>query len=446
MRRALFLSCLLILTPFSVSLSVAATISPVHHVTENGITLLILERPSLPLVHVSVLVKAGSIDDPEEKAGLAYMTAVLLDEGTKSRTSAEISEAIDFIGAHLSVNAREDFTTASLRVLKKDIETGLDLLFDILVTPLFSQEEIERKRGQIMGSIIAEKEDPGAVVEKAFNEIVFGTHPYHRPVKGTEETLPRITREDIIDFHSRYYRPNNTIIAVVGDVKESEAKELITRFSGRWEKGEVPSSPIPEPGPLEKRTVRLIDRDLTQANVLLGHVGIKRTNPDFYAVQVMNYILGGGGFASRILTNIRDNQGLAYSASSHFDANTYPGSFFVSLQTKNESAQKAIEGVLSEIRKIQTEPVSDQELAEARSFLTGSFPLRLDTNAKLANLLTTLQYFGLGLDYIDTYPDLINKVTTEDVLRVAQKYLDPDRFALVVAAKQAEAKLVSEEK
>jgi len=187
--------------------------------------------------------------------------------------------------------------------------------------------------------------------------------------------------------------------------------------------------------------LKLIDKDLTQATIVLGHVGIERRNPDFYAVAVMNYILGGGGFSSRLVHRIRDEQGLAYDVDSVFEANVMPGPFAVRVQTRNAAANQALASVLQELKRIRTEPVSDQELADAKAYLIGSFPLRMDTAAKLASLLNLVELHGLGLSYFDDYPKAIASVTKEDVLRVARTYLNPDLYALVIVGKLAEAKI-----
>jgi zinc protease len=413
-------------------------------VTDNGMIVLIQETHSLPVVNVQVIIKAGSIRDPEDKAGLAHLTAALLDEGTATRSSVQIAEAIDFIGGDLSSGAGDDYASASLRVLKKDITTGLELLSDILLHPSFPESELERKRQETLGELVAQEDEPGEVADKAFDNIVFGPNPYHRPVEGTPQTLPAIHREDVVQFYDDLYRPNNTIMAIVGDITETEVREWLKTYFGVWEKKAVSPPVVPPAVPLSGPVVKLIDKDLTQANIVMGHLGIDRKNPDYYAVSVMNYILGGGGFSSRLMKDLRDNQGLAYSIGSHFQASIYPGSFSVSLQTRNAAAQRAIDGVLSEIRRIRTKPVTDREMEETKAFLIGSFPLRLDTSSKIANFLAQVEFYDLGLDYAERYPKLIGSVKKDDVQRVAQKYLDPDHLALVVVAKQAEAKIRQE--
>ncbi|HTN43175.1 MAG TPA: pitrilysin family protein [Nitrospiria bacterium] len=419
----------------------ATPFSPKRLVTDNGMTVVIQEAHSLPVVNVQVIVKAGAVLDTDDKAGLANLTAELLDEGTATRSATQIADAVDFIGAGLSADGGEDYATASLRVLKKDLNNGMDLLSDILLHPSFPEPDLERKRQEILGEIISEKDQPGEVADKAFNQIVFGAHPYHRPSEGTEQTLPGITRADVSQFYERYYHPNNTIMTIVGDITEAEALDLLKTYFGSWARAPIPTLTIPPAVGLEKPVVKLIDKNLTQANIILGHLGIDRKNPDYYAVTVMNYILGGGGFSSRLMTKIRDNQGLAYSIDSHFDASAFPGSFTISLQTRNAAAQVAIDGAMAELRKIRTAPVTDRELENAKAFLIGSFPLRIDTSAKIAGFLAQIEYYDLGLDYAERYPKLIRSITKTDVQRVAQKYLDPDHLALVVVAKQDEAKI-----
>ena len=419
----------------------AAEITPKRIVTENGMVLLLVEQHSLPIVSVEALIDAGAIYDPNEKAGRATLTASLLEEGTKKRSAPEISQAVDFIGADLSASADQDFMTAQLKMLKKDVDAGFDLFSDILINPVFDPKEVERVRNNLLGGLVAEKDQPQVIAERAFRNTVFGNHPYHNPVNGREETVSKIGRDEIAAFHRDFYRPNNTILTIVGDLSEKEATALVSKYFGKWEKRPVPFPKIAPPTPFEAKKVELIDKELAQATVVLGHVGVERSNPDYYAVSVMNYILGGGGFSSRMLTDIRDNRGLVYSIYSRFDANRQPGDFQVSLQTKSASTNDAIDGVLQEINKIRSAPVTDIEISEAKAYLVGSFPLRLDTTAKLAGLLSAVEFYKLGLDYLKKYPEYINKVTKEDVLRAAQKYLHPDHYALVVVGNQNEAKV-----
>jgi len=436
---ALFFGCILLAS--SLTQSFPAEIAPTKFVTTNGMTVLVLEQHFLPIVEVHALVKTGSAQDPPDKAGLANLVASLLDEGTTTRSSKQLAEQIDFVGGALEARASEDYTTASARVLKKDIDLGFTLLADILQHPAFLKPEFERIRSQILGEMASDNDDPGHVAMKAFNQLVFDCHPYRWPLNGTEESLGRITHADVLNFYAKEYIPSQMILTVVGDVTPDQVTGLVQTHFGAWKKVAPPTRNVKSASPVEKKTVQLIEKDLTQSNVILGHGGISRTNPDFYAVTVMNYVLGAGGFSSRLMDSIRDKQGLVYGIMSHFDARLMPGSFWINFQTRTEATNQAIQSVLAEIKSIREAPVSDQELSEAKSFLMGSFPLRLDSTAKLAQVLAQVEFYGLGFEYFSQYPKWIERVTKEDVQRVAKQYLNPQRYALVVVGNIAKAKL-----
>jgi len=426
--------CVLILL-FSIlvcaSTASAAAIAD-REILPNGLTLLHTEKKALPMIRVVVAIKAGSIAETAARAGLANLTADLLNEGTVRRSSKEISEAIEFVGGSLQTSGGADFVTATLSVLKKDMDLGFDLLSDILLNPVFSEQEVNRRRALIKGSIQQQREEPGIVASKAFMKELFDDHPYGWPTEGTEETLDAITRQDIVDFHKEYYAPNNAIMAVVGDISKDELRAMLDRYFGKWEKKQIQTRRLPELRPAAGPRVIKIQKEITQANIILGHSGIARENPDYYAVSVMNYILGGGGFASRLVDNIRDNKGLSYDVHSSFAPQKYGGTFSVGLQTKNQTAQIAIDEILREMNRIRTEPVSDRELDDAKAYLTGSFPLRVDSNSKIAGFLISIEYYDLGLNYIDNYRQYIEKVTKEEVQRVARKYLNTKDYLLVI--------------
>jgi len=419
----------------------AADINPVRYVAPNGLTVLVLEQHALPIVQVHALVKTGSVQDPPGKAGLANLVANLLDEGTATRSATQLAEQIEFVGGQMAVKSGDDFTTASVKVLKKDQDLGLELLADILLRPSFPEKELRRVRSQILGEMQSEQDDPGTIAAKAFNQLVFDGHPYRWPVNGTEATLATVTRKDVQQFYSHEYLPNQTILAVVGDITADQAKALVAKHFGAWKRGVSPPRVMTPPAPLAKPVVKLIQKELSQATIMLGHLGVSRNNPDYYAITVMNYILGAGGFSSRLMNSIRDNQGLAYGVGSMFDPNLMPGSFMVSLQTRNETANQAIAGVLAELNGIRDAPVTDEELADAKAYLMGSFPLRLDTTGKLAEVLSQVEFYGLGMDYFTSYPSWIETVSKEDVLRVAKQYLNPTNYALVVVANQTKAQV-----
>ncbi|RMF89784.1 MAG: insulinase family protein [Nitrospinota bacterium] len=439
MRRLLLRVVFLTGLSFWAFLSLGHAALAEREVLPNGMTLLVTSRPTLPMVVVQVLIDAGSLREPAAKAGLANLTAELLTRGTTTRSALAISQAIDFRGGELSTEVERDYVTVSLRLLKKDLDAGLELLADLLQHPRFAPEEITRQRQETLGVLQKAEEEPDEIAEATFRQLLFGSqHPYGRRIEGTPETLRSIGREDILRFYQENYGPNRSIMAFVGDITLAEARTKVERFWGGWR----PVSPPPEPpAPSLQATLplrRIIDKPLSQATVLFGHLGIRRDNPDYYAVTVMNHILGGGGFGSRLLQKLREEHGLVYGAYSQFQSGKVPHLFWVRLETRNRAVKQALELTMQEIRRIQGTPVSPEELKAAKAYLVGSFPFRMDTNRELATLLPLLEFYQLGLDYVDRYPALIEQVSQADVLRVAQKYLHPDRSLLVVVGKEAE--------
>ncbi len=414
---------------------------PVQRTTlSNQLVLLAASEQSLPFVTLQLLVDSGSRRDPSGREGLAYLTAKSLLHGTSKRTVNQINEELDFLGASLSSSSERDYATLTLKILKKDLEKGFDLFMEILTQPVFPEGEITRETEKILAAIQSEEDQPEQVAEKAFVEALFIKSPYGHPVEGTKESIPKLKREEVIRFYGSYYHPNNAILAVVGDITNDEIKsKLISRLEN-WAKAEIPKTPFVSSFEKEKKMVK-INRPITQANIILGNPGVSRDNPDYYRLTVMNYILGGGGFASRLTEAIRNKTGLAYSVASFFDPGKYAGSFQIMLQTKNSSAREAISLALQQVERIQKELILEKELESAKKYLIGSFPMRFDTQSKLANFLSQVEYYGLGLDYPEKYPSLIRSVTREDVLRVAKKYLYPQKYVLVIVADLNEAGL-----
>ncbi len=257
-------------------------------------------------------------------------------------------------------------------------------------------------------------------------------------MEGTQSSVKGLQQKAMQEFFTRNYRPNRTVIAVVGDVAEQEIAQALSRAMKNWTKGRPAAKPT-APAVIGKAQNVEVNKDLTQANIVLGHNGVARGNPDYYAVQVMNYILGGGGFSSRAMDSIRNERGLAYSVYSYFSAEKSHGSFQFVMQTKNETAFEAIQIAKEEMRRMRERPVSDQELNDAKDYLIGSFPLRFDTNRKVAGFLAQVEYYELGLDYPDRYASLVRKVTRDDVLRVAKQYLHPEELITIIVANQKKA-------
>ncbi len=404
----------------------------------NGLVWLFSEQRSLPLVTMNMMIKAGALRDPKGKEGLANLTALMLVQGTKKRSATQIAEELDFLGAKLSSSGADDYARVSFTVLRKDLAAGLDLFQDVLLNPAFHQKEIQRKVAELQASFRSDEDDPGIVASRAFHRELFGDHPYGYPPKGTPAGLKAISRTDLAEFYRIYYRPNNAILSIVGDLSQAEAAQTVARVLGGWESAAIPELKISSPLPLNKSKVTVINKDITQANIVWGHLGIARDNPDFYAFQVMNYILGGGGFASRLMDNIRENRGLAYSVGSSFAPGLEPGPFAISLETKNASAGEALDQVVQEVERLRAKPVAESELKDAKSYLIGSFPRKMDSLGKRASLLSYVEFYGLGLDYPGRYPSLVENLTPADIQKVAEKYLHPDKYLLAVVGNQAQ--------
>ncbi len=402
-------------------------------VLDNDATLLVAERPGLPMVVLSMVLKTGAAVDPQDKQGVANLTAALLTRGTKSYSAQALAEELDFLGTSLSVDAGNDATTISLTTLTKNLDRSFALLAEVVLFPSFPQDEFERIRKEIEGRLHSNEEDPGWVAGKAFREHLYPQHPYGRLISGQAETLARITPDDIRQFHATYYRPNNAIIAVAGEITQGQVGSLLASHFAAWKAADLPDFSWPDLPEREARQVNL-NKEVTQANIMIGHSGIARSHPDYYAVLIMNHILGGGGFGSRLMDRIREEQGYAYSVGSYFSARKHPGPFTVALQTKNESAQQAIAETLAVIRHFRQEGATEEEVAAAKAYLTNSFPLRLISNSDVARMLPVLEFYGLGLDYPDRYPDIIGSVTLEQVRAAAKQHLYPDQFLQVVVA------------
>jgi zinc protease len=409
---------------------------PKRTVLNNGMVLLTSEQRALPMVSIELLIEAGSRHEPAEQAGLANLTARLLTQGTHKRSAVQISEALDFMGASLSASCGEDVATVSMTILKKDLAAGLDLLAEVLSQANFPPVEIDRQKQAVIASIRARQEDPGAVAGIAFAAALFPKSTYGRPVEGTEASVKLVQQKALQDFYARHYRPNRAIIAVVGDVAEKEIAAALGKAMKGWSKG-APGAKPAAPAQMGQSQAVQVKKDLTQANIVLGHNGVARGNPDYYAIQVMNYILGGGGFSSRAMDSIRNERGLAYSVYSYFAAEKSHGSFQFVMQTKNETAAEAIRIAKDEMRRMREQAVEERELSDAKDYLIGSFPLRFDTNRKVAGFLAQVEYYELGLDYPERYNGLIGKVTREDVARVAKQYLRPDDLITVVVGNAA---------
>jgi zinc protease len=425
--------------------AIAAASTPAHALEikrfklDNGAVLLVSEQHQLPMVSMAIAFDAGARRDPEGKAGLAALTASSLTQGTKQLSAAEFNQKVDFMGSSIGVGASRDYATGTFTSLKKYSDDTLHLLAQSLQDPGLRDADIQRKQADQIAAIKASDEEPEYVAEVAFIKQLYGDNPYGHPIAGLADSVGSLKPDDVRNFYRDHYRVGSAIIAVVGDVDADTIKAKVQKeFAGLG--GTVAAQPEPAtPSVAPGLHADLIDRNVAQATLILGASGIARSNPDYYKLQVMNYILGGGGFASRLMKVVRSKNGLAYGIGSSFNAGKFPGAFQVVLQTKNQSSNDALKLILQQLREIQSAPVSDAEMQSAKKYLIGSFPLKLDRQSEIVSFMLETELYGLGTDYADHYPHLIDAVTKADVQKVAQQYLHPDALNLVAVANQSEA-------
>ncbi len=411
------------------------------HTLDNGLKILLVDNPSIPTVSLTASVLTGARYDPEAKAGLAIMVSRLLDEGTENRTSLEIADAIESVGGAIEADGSFERIMATAGVLKKDVDLGLELLSDLLIRPIFPQEFVDKEKERTLAEIVSAQDRPQVVAGWAFNELVYQNHPLHRPSHGYPQTVERLTRTDLLDFHERYFVPNNVILSIVGDFRVPELLPKIQKAFGSWALKPVVFPTYPQPVRQSGKRLKFITMPAQQLNIYLGHLGVTRTNPDYYALQVLDTILGGGaGFTARIPQRLRDELGLAYTtfASITMTAGLDPGRFIAFIGTSPENMKLATEGLLNEIRRIIEEPVTAQELQDAQDYLTGSFVFAFESSPQIARFLVHAEVYGLGFDYVEKYPEYIRALTVEDISRAAKTYLDSENYTLVVVGPVAE--------
>ncbi|MBI4594075.1 MAG: insulinase family protein [Candidatus Rokubacteria bacterium] len=411
-----------------------AAAAPLAHreVLPNGLVLLVAERPAVPIVAVRVYHRAGAAWDPADRGGLANLTGALLTRGAARRSGQEIDAAIEFVGGSLEAGAGRDGLTASLAVLTRDLDLGLDLLRDVVLAPTFPAAELTRKVAEIQAAIQRAEENPESVASRALARLVFPGHPYGSPVEGTRESVGRLTRDDVVRFHRGHVRPDTTIVAVVGAVTVEEARRQVQARFGSWLRPAGPPPAPPSPPVSAPATRETITRPhLTQSTILLGGQAVSQAHPDYFPLVVASYVLGGGS-ASRLYRRVREEGGLAYAVGSFVAPGRHGASFTVSAQTRNAEAAKVTDIIRDELERLGREPVADRERSLATAYLTGSFPLRLDTSSKVADFLVAVEDAGLGLDYADRYRERITRVTAADISRVAARYLAPANLSRIV--------------
>lgn len=401
-------------------------------VLKNGLTLVMLENRRLPVVVASAAVKDVRLREPAEKAGVAALVGDMLDEGTANHTGDEIATLIEDTGGSLSMSS----AGGTVKVLTPDTKLGLGLLFECLTRPTFPAEQLASKREQQLATIADSETQPMTRARNLFRATVYGDHPFGRPAYGTKETVARLTADDCRAFHKTAFAPDYTILVVVGDFDPAEMQRQVEALTADWPAagGKTPTPPAP---PTREKPVAKIVPDPTaaQTHVFVGHLGIRRNDPDYYKLLVMDNVLGTGpGFTDRLSSTLRDRQGLAYTVTAQItgSAGDQPGTFTGYIGTFADKFTWVRDGFLREINRIRDEPPTLQEVEDAKQYLLGSLPFRLTTNAQVASELLEAERFGLGFDVLEKYRAAVSAVTPADVQAVAKKHLDPK--AIVVAA------------
>ncbi|HEU4597088.1 MAG TPA: pitrilysin family protein [Pyrinomonadaceae bacterium] len=408
---------------------------PTRRVLSNGMEVLVVEHHELPIVNMNLVMKMGAAGDPEGKAGLATLTADMMDEGTKTRSALDISDQLSHIGSNVSVNSGWDSTSASLTTLTRHMDRALEIYSDIVLNPAFPEKELSRLRATRMASFRQRRDDPNSIANMVYASLLYGPkHPYGRPLTGDEHSLESITGEDVRKFYETFYRPNNSTLIVVGDVTPDAVVAKLERAFGKWEKGHVPAVDVSAAAVARDRTnVYVVDRPGSAQSVIqIGHVGVPRSNPDYFPLLVLNTMLGGQ-FTSRINMNLREDKGYTYGARSSFDFRRGSGPFTASAPVVTAATKESVIEFMKELRGIRGEiPVTTEELEFSKQAIIRGFPRSFETPGQIADRMETVVTYGLPETYYNTYIERVNAVTLEDINRVANRYIQPSQMAVVI--------------
>lgn len=405
-------------------------------VLPNGLTILVKENHTNASITLRGRLRAGGLYDTDQTSGLAHLAVAALQRGTRKRTFQKLNAELDRHGLSFGIGAGMETVGISGKSLVEDFDRLLDIVADVLMHPTFPRREVEKLRADILADLKEADDDTQHVSYREFRALCYPpSHPYHRLSDGRVETVKRLSLKLLMDFHARYFRPDVLTLVIVGDVTAEHAIEKIEKKLGSWKgKGEPAPYAIPE-APRLKQIVKKVTplAGKMQADIVLGYPGVRRNDPDFYALSLGDLIFGRLGLYGRLGANVRDQQGLAYYVYSGVEANVGAGPWVVHAGVNPQNVDRAIEGIIAEIKRLRTEPVTQDELSEAKDFVTGSLALRLETNDGVAAILSDIELFGLGLDYLQRYPSIIRSITAEDILAVAQKYAQIENYALAIA-------------
>ncbi|MEY3220110.1 MAG: hypothetical protein RIT27_1467 [Pseudomonadota bacterium] len=406
-----------------------------HWQTEQGAKVYFISTMELPIVDIQIAFDAGSVRDGE-KLGLASLTTSLLNEGAGGLTAEQLAETFDNVGAQCSQSASKEMATLQLRSLadKNLFEPAFENLLTILKKPDFPEKPLERVRNQMLQSLASQKQSPSSLLSKAFQETLYGQHPYAFQTSGTEESLLKLTREEVIAFYNKHYVAKNAIISLVGALSREEAEQIVMRILKDLPIGET-LPPIPPAPETPKLAPIHIEYPSEQTHISLGQIGYARNDPDYFPMFIANYVLGGGGLVSRLSAEVREKRGLVYSIYSSVSPMLQAGTISAHLQTRQENAQSAIELVRKLISTFVEQGITEKELLDAKKYSTGNFALRVDSNGKLLSYLTTIGFYHLPLDYMQTWTSKVEAVTLEQVNAAIKRHIQPEKMVLITVGK-----------
>jgi zinc protease len=418
-----------------------AAAGPVRIALANGLVVVLRENHANPTVSIQGLVRAGGIFDPPGRSGLASFVAAMLDRGTQRRTALEQAAAIEDVGAHLSFDGSSETVSFTGTALIEDLATVLDVAADALRHPAFPVDQVEKARDELLIELRMADDNTGSVAARAANRSLYPEgHPYHESSIGTEPSLRSVTREDLAAFHARQYGPQTTLLVLVGDVAPERTFPLVEEAFRDWRPLVAPPAFVVPEAPPPERPKRVVVPmpGRSQTDVVWAIPGFARTALDYYAAMIMNYVFGGGSLSSRLMDHLRDRHGLVYGVYSVLHAGIGAGPIQVRAGTNPANVARAVEGIEEQLRRMHDEGPSAEELEEAKGYLTGVFPVRLESNSGVAGQLLAAEVYGLGLDYLERYVGLVRGVTLADVRAAARRYLNPDVYALAIAGTQME--------
>lgn len=402
----------------------------------NGLQVIAVSHHEQPAVSLRLIIRAGGSHDPADKSGVAALAAALLDQGTTTRNAETIATTIDSVGGAIGAGSGSDLTFINAVVMKDSFDLALDLVSDVARNPAFAPEEIERQKQQMLSGLKVSYEDPDYIAAVVFDRLVYGFHPYGRPDSGTTESIAGISRDDLVAFHKTWFGANNAILAIVGDIKPDEAFAGAERAFGKWQRAQSTPPKPTEPPPPTRRVV-VVDRPgAVQTEIRIGNIALPRKHPDYLALDLAMKILGGEG-GNRLHRVLRSERGLTYGASADVNALKDAGDLVADTDTRSGSTAEVVRLVVDEMWKLQRQRVSVRELADAQAYLTGSFPLTIETPSAIALQILNAVFYGLDLGDLQTYRERVNTVTPEDIQRVAQQYLHPDRLSIVLVGDAA---------